>query len=470
MTTPTNDAVAEAFRRARAAAEPQEGTVAPPIGAVRRQGALVKRSRGLAPLAAVAAVLIVGGAAVYGLSGIGLRAAPDPATTPSVVDRSMDDVLLQSDLGGQWKPSPADRSALSQVLIPGCVDDHRVGQGAVTLTVRGDNALFRGVGGGKEWLLDESVFRLSEQDAQTVGAQLRRLAGCATTSRGSVFAASESVLIVGRLVAAGSAGPVGALGSADAYGISGSVLVRLSAREAVGNDETALSGQTRWLLDALGRAVTRATGSAPALPAPNDAAEQAAAAYARHPQSTADQASDQTVPPGFLTLADLGTVGAWSVSQDVTERTSGQLSIEFPSCRGRAGTIATGYGTEQAYRGWTTGTGPNADRSNAWPMIETVVRLDAKTTAAVRIALDELANCTTLRTGLGTLAVRVADGSRVVLVQERDSGEVGSAVAWVLRGTTLVALSTQPGDGRAALPGGLPWFTGLVEAAQRRAT
>jgi hypothetical protein len=471
MITASNDPVAAAFRRARTAAAPHEGAVAPPLAVVRRRAASVRRRRELVPVAAAAAAIlaIAGGTAVNGAFERGSRTTTEGEGTPSRAGRSADGFVLPSDLGaGSWRLSTGDGSAVSEVSLPGCSDGSGASSQQITFAVEGGSVLFRGVASDKEWILDEAVVRLSEADARTARAHLTQFAGCSTTSMGSVLAASQTVLVVGRLLPADSPGPAGAVGFAQAFALSGSTLVRLVTHPGVTGDDTALPGQTRWILDTLGQAVVRATGRTPALPTPNAAAEKAASAYARHPQRGVDTASPAQVPAGFLTLADLGTAGAWSVSDDVTERTSGQLSIQIPSCPGQTLTTVHGQGTTQTYRGWTTGTGPNADSSNAWPLDETVVRLDGGATSTVRTVLGRLAACATVRTADGEMAVRVAEESRVILAREQGNGGVGAVQAWVLRGTTLVCLTTGPDDERQALPGGLPWFTALLDTAERR--
>lgn len=294
MITPLNDPVADAFRRARTAAAPHEGAVAPPLAVVRRRAAFARRRRELVPVAAAGAVVlaIAGGTAVNGAFERGARGSAGSEVTPSGAGRSADGFVLPGDLGaGRWKLSTGDGSAVSEVSLPGCADGSGANSQKITFAVEGGSVLFRGVASDKEWILDEAVVRLSDGDAEAARAHLAQFVRCSTTSMGSVLAASQTVLVVGRLLPADSPGPVGAVGFAQAFALSGSTLVRLVTHPGVTDNDTALPGQTRWILDTLGQAVVRATGRTPTLPTPNAAAEQAASAYARHAQRGVDAAS-----------------------------------------------------------------------------------------------------------------------------------------------------------------------------------
>jgi hypothetical protein len=366
MTTPLTDPLAAAFDRARAAVDAVDVVGAPPVSAVRRRGTRLRRRRqsAAAGAAAVLLVAVVGATSMLRSHDTGLPAGPSVSPAPTVPGRSADGLLLPSDLGsGAWTADGAPGGdPLTSITVDGC------GNGAAAFApnmtrVAGRSRLFRGsTPEGAEWLLTEQVGTIVPGDRPNLLAQLRAIRNCRNASFQVVLAEDETVVVWGTPLTTGA---VGAIGTASAFALVGDTLVSLDAAPGGSRGGPALPGQTRWLLDTLSAAVDRATGSVPALPEPNAAAARAAARYrlldpaqvVRAPSADARAtADDDTVPPGFITPADLGPTGNWS--QVLVPGNDGTpLQAQLPGCASGAEVLVYGRGAAQSYVGRMPGGG-----------------------------------------------------------------------------------------------------------------
>jgi hypothetical protein len=428
----------------------------------------------------------------------------------------VDGLLLPSDLGaGGWVAgtSAGDRTTPTTVLVDGCVSD-AAPLAPIDVPTTGVGRVYRGsTPEGAEWLLSETVGHLGSEGRADVAAQLRALARCPSSPPQVVLAATDDIFVFGVPM---TSGPVGAIGYVKAVALRGDVLVSLETLPGGAVGGPALPGQTHWMLDTLRAAVVRATGAAPVLPPPNAAAVQAAAKYRQldpgqvvhveSPAPDAGGAAGATAPdaaaapsgtaptgaasgdgpttarstvrsdpvlPGFLTVADLGPVGAWSAVAVGGDRTSDPgLILQLPACAGRTGRTVRGAGASQLYRGWLNGTGPDAVNGNEWIVNETRITLDPTSAGRAKQALAEAAACPTsaLMTNLGRLTSSASVAWRIVALQDRPDGSSGYAQGWLLHGPTLVQVDTLPGGahGGEALPGGSGWFSDVLVRAEDR--
>ena len=507
MTEPGAEALTRLFARAEDEADPLSPPRLDEIVARGRQ----RRRRRAVLTATSATIAVVAAIGLVRLATAGLGSAPsgDTRAVATLVPGSTvpggsaapgssgadhgDGLLETADLGsGGWVRGTDrnDQGAAAGGEQPGC----RQGSAATSHQISGTGRqqTFRGsTPQGAEWLLLQQVVTLSPDERSTVAGLLKGTAatGCTAaiggTSGDLILAASDSVLVTGVLL------PEGSVGYAHAYALAGSTWISLETLPGGAIGQIPLPGQTRWLLDVTGKAAERATGRPlRSLPAPNAAAERAAAAY-RTPTNvvhvpsggpvivtaTGGASGDPTAAPGaatpprgFLHLRDLGSVGGWTVNTDhpgdaADWRPSATTEVVLPSCSG-ATTSVSGPGGALIYRGSTAG------GSGEWILNETVVHLGAAAPTA-RAALAAAATCPHVGGGLGSgTPVRAsgATSTTLVLGYPLPDGRTGYAQAWTLKGDVLVQLDTLPGGaaGGAPLPGGVAWLQNILLTAGAR--
>lgn len=476
------------------------------------RGRQLRRRRRVVPLATAATVAVIalavnqwgGSGPAPGLPARGTELTSSPTGSPTGTGqgRTVGDGLLElTDLGpGGWIRGTVQNDAgdARGAFQPGCA----TGSAGTSLDVSGTgrHQMFRGsTPEGAEWLLDEKVITVPDDQVAALRALLAGTAapGCTAVEGAVVLAASDSVLVTGTLL------PEGSVGSANNYALAGRTWISLETLPGGAIGQIPVPGQAQWLLDVTAKALQRATGTRPTMPAPNAAAQQAAARYVpptavihvasqqpgdpvtvvtgsgSGPAAGGSAAGGSAPPKGYLRIADLGTRGGFTVDAsrpgDASDwRPSPTTSVALPTCAGSGGPV-TGPGSSLTYRGSTSG------GSGEWIVSETLVTLRGAALAQAKAALAAAARCASVGGGFSGPAVRAAGttSTSLVLGFPVDAGSsagptvvIGFAQAWGLRGDVLVQLDTLPGGaaGHAPLPGGSRWLQGVLAAALTRAT
>jgi hypothetical protein len=483
MTGHRIDPLTGAFDRARLAGDATDAVGVPSVSSVCRRGTRLRRRREFAAAgAALGAVLVVvaGVTSTLHRSDGGPPARPGPVSpVPTASGRSADGLLLSTDLGssGWTGEGQAGQSTPTSITVDGCAD------GAAAFApgdfqVVGRSRLYRGsTSEGAEWLLTEQVGRITPKDRVNVLALFRAIGTCRDTTIQVSLAADETAVAWGTPLTAGA---VGAIGPARAFALVGDTLISLDALPGGAGGGPALPGQTRWMLDTLSAAVERATGSAPKLPEPSAAAEQAAQHYRRLDPGQVTRGTSggagqrSSVPAGFLTPEDLGTSATWSAGE---AGTGTPVQAQLPGCANGSPVLVYGKGTGQPYRGVPSSAGPSGPGADAagWGVYEVRITVDPTTVPTVQAALAAAARCPRLQvtSHLGPMTVETAGPTRALVRQDRPDGSTASAFGWILHGTTLVQLEAETGDPTSSpsdgtLPGGAVWFRQIMDQAETR--